>query len=311
MVRYRIFTLALILGFAIGSAAAQTPVSSPEPQKQHIVPVGAPPRERLVPARPEPGANAPFAFDGVSSSIVEVRPASALSEPDKILEANAESTIREHASMQALDFASGQWSYSELACRSFPRHLFLRFNRNNGAGDESAFTISIPRDGTGHIRFIPLLRRGYSLWSPTPVNAITISAFNHILAEEQPEGLEGLTKPQATSMSVCYAALAGSGGPEAQSVELAEPLLAHLSVDGPSSVVFITAGSHPHQWEMIFDRKGRLTKATHNAFHGQQMRVVKDQTVSGGKVPAEQGNGTTQTVPAGSPPAANGEPKPQ
>jgi hypothetical protein len=76
----------------------------------------------------------------------------------------------------------------------------------------SVFTVSIPRGGDGRVRIIPIQRRGYSLFSPAPINALTISAFNHIRAEEHPKA------PDWLGTGLCYAALAGAH-PQAAEVE--------------------------------------------------------------------------------------------
>ena len=102
-------------------------------------------------------------------------------------------------------WSKGQWSYQQVVCPALPNHLFLQYTRNNGVGDVTMFTASIPRGGEGRVRIIPILRRGYSLFSPAPINALTISAFNHIRAEE-PDG----TSSNWLGNGLCYAALAGA-----------------------------------------------------------------------------------------------------
>jgi hypothetical protein len=212
---------------------------------------------KIIPPRPTLDELAPLGLEGKAPLKLEIRSESQVSEQDRNLEADAESTIRERATLQALDLNSGQWSWSELACPVFPGHLLLRFTRNNGEGDVSAFAVSIPRFGQGRVRFVPLIRRGYSLWSPAPINAMTMAALNHILAEEKP------VKPDWSGMAVCYAALAGAAGPDAQALTLNRPPLLNLGLDGQATVSFVTGTSHPREWRMIFDRKGVLKKATH------------------------------------------------
>lgn len=230
---------------------------------------------KIIPPRPSLDELAPFGLDGKAPLAVEIRPESAASEQDHNLEADAESTIREHATLQALDLDNGKWSWSELACPVFPGHLLLRFTRNNGEGDVSAFAVSIPRYGQGRMRFIPLIRRGYSLWSPAPINAMTMSALNHILAEEKP------AKPDWTGMAVCYAALAGAAGPDAGSLMLNRPPVLNLGLDGQATVSFETGTQHPREWRMIFDRKGVLKKATHRAANELQVLNPKPALLTG------------------------------
>ena len=124
---------------------------------------------------------------------------------DRLLLADAESSIAEHAGFAGLEYQQSNWNYRQIVCPSFPNHLFLQYTRNNGVGDITVFSASIPRNGEGRVRIVPILKRGYSLFSPAPINALTISAFNHIRAEE------GKTaNSDWLGNALCYAALAGA-----------------------------------------------------------------------------------------------------
>ena len=77
-----------------------------------------------------------------------------MTEKDRLQAANAESSIAEHVKYADLDFNQGQWSYQQVICPALPNHIFLRFLRNNGTGDVSVFTASIPRGeeiGRAHV----------------------------------------------------------------------------------------------------------------------------------------------------------------
>ncbi|HEX8812015.1 MAG TPA: hypothetical protein VF742_08490, partial [Terracidiphilus sp.] len=199
---------------------------------------------------------APFPLKGKLPHTVEILPAGAVSAQDQQLEANEENSIRERAGVHLMDFSSTGWSYSEIACPAFPGHLFLRFTRTAGKGDVSAFTASIPRFGQGKDRIVPIQRHGYSLFSPAPINAMTISSFNHILSEERATG-----EPEWAAIAICYAALAGTGT-EGTLAPIAMPIL-QLQKDGGATIIFATADPRAKDWTMIFDRHGVLKKATH------------------------------------------------
>lgn len=199
---------------------------------------------------------------------VEYRSASQMTRKDSDLEADAESSIAEHAGRIGLEFSHGAWSYLQLVCPALPNHLFLRFLRNNGTGDVSVFTASVPRNGEGRVRIVPIQLRGYSLFSPAPINALTIAAFNHIRAEERPS-----TTPDWLGTGLCYAALAGAHPQlaslaedlESQKFLTAVPAKLEIPAEGGAIVSFTDAGAAPKpmEWTMTFDRKGRLLKATH------------------------------------------------
>jgi hypothetical protein len=189
-------------------------------------------------------------------------------EKDRELEADAESSIAEHAAFFGIDFNRGKWSYQELVCPALPNHIFLRFTRDSGAGDVSLFTASIPRGGDGRVRIVPIRIRGYSLFSPAPINALTISAFNHIRAEENPD-----KAPDWLGTGLCYAALAGghaqaadlTPSPESEKFPAAIPAVVQIQIQGGAVVEFTDTAANPKlmQWTMTFDGKGRLLKATH------------------------------------------------
>jgi hypothetical protein len=199
---------------------------------------------------------------------VEYRSAGEMTRTDLDLEADAESSIAEHAARIGLEFNRGAWSYRQLICPALPNHLFLRFLRNAGAGDVSVFTASIPRNGEGRVRIIPIRLRGYSLFSPAPINALTISAFNRIRAEEHPAGT-----PDWLGTALCYAALAGAHPQvanlvddlESQKFFTAAPAKLEIPVQGGAIVSFTDAAATPRpmEWTLTFDRKGKLLKAAH------------------------------------------------
>jgi hypothetical protein len=187
---------------------------------------------------------------------------------DRDLEADAESSISQRAGFAGLEFNQGKWNYQQVVCPALPNHLFLQFARNNGTGDVSAFSASIPRGGNGRVRIIPILRRGYSLFSPAPINALTISAFNHIRAEEHP-----VKAPDWLGTGLCYAALAGAKpeiglleGTDLPQMPSAPTAKLVIPLRGSAIIQFTDVSNAPREmeWTMTFNGKGRLLKATHS-----------------------------------------------
>ncbi len=209
----------------------------------------------------------PFPWNSLNtkiSSTIEIRSAGQMSQKDRDLFTVAEPMISEQAGFAGMEFNQGSWTYEQIACPSLPAHLFLRFSRNEGAGDVSEFSASVPRNGHGRIRVIPIERRGYSLFSPAPINPITISAFNAIRAEAPPG--EG---PNWLGIGLCYAALAGAdprvGKPDSSSDPenlAAPPSLRILKQGALIRFTDIEARPRPMQWTLIFDAKGTLLKAS-------------------------------------------------
>lgn len=225
---------------------------------------------REVPAEHDATPFSPVAARQTPLYSVEFRSADELSKQDRLLLADAESSISERAGFGGLDYEQNNWSYRQIVCPSFPNHLFLEYMRNGGEGDRSVFSVSIPRNGNGRVRVIPILKRGYSLFSPAPINALTISAFNHIRAEEG----EGANSDWLAN-GLCYAALAGSQPqivPADASPAPRRPipaLTAKMDIisnnHGEEVIRFDDAAARPHpmEWSMVFTRRGKLIKATH------------------------------------------------
>jgi len=246
---------------ALGASAQAQTETAQDISASHLkvtpIPVAVPPLP--FPAGSEtPGSVAP----------IEYRSAGEMTRKDSDLVADAESSINEHVGRVGLNFKQGAWSYQQIVCPALPNHLFLRFLRNNGTGDVSVFTASIPRDGEGRVRIIPIQLRGYSLFSPAPINALTLSAFNHIRAEENPD-----KTPDWLGTGLCYAALAGAHpqaailteDTETQKFPTAVPAVLQIPAEGGAFVSFTDAAATPRpmEWTMTFDKKGRLLKATH------------------------------------------------
>ena len=265
MVRFRVFPLVLTAAF-FGILRAPLISQSSSEQLPQTVYSGKP--------LPQPVEPKPFPTDvqlGDRKLFVEFRPADQMTSQDKLLVANSESSIAEHAGFAGFELDQQKWNYQQIVCPALPDHLFLQYTRNNGEGDVTVFSASIPRDGEGRVRIVPILRRGYSLFSPAPINALTISAFNHIRAEES-----STASSDWLGNGLCYAALAGAH-PQIVSPDavpgINKPIPALMAVldvnlDAKNEEVIRFADAsaipRPMAWSMTFSRSGKLIKATHS-----------------------------------------------
>lgn len=281
MVRFPVFTSALI-----ATLLACFSAMPPSMRAQH---------QRIVPAPVEPGPFPAAATREKPVYTVEFRSADQLSNQDRLLLADAESSIAEHAGFAGLDFQQNNWNYRQIVCPSFPNHLFLQYTRNSGEGDRSVFSASIPRNGTGRVRIVPIMKRSYSLFSPAPINALTISAFNHIRAEEGESA-----NADWLGNALCYAALAGSqpqilpSDTEPAPHKAIAALTAQMEIlsqtHGQELIRFDDAAARPHamQWTMAFTRKGRLIKATHRPAELRTATPVPQKSAVARTFPAPQ-----------------------
>ena len=216
---------------------------------------------------PRPTPFPPVIEDSGRAHSIEFLAPDRMAQRDRDLAAGAEAAIAERAGFAGLEFNQGKWSYRQIVCPALPNHLFLRFTRNGGAGDVSLFSASIPR-GEGRVRVIPIQRRGYSLFSPAPINALTIAVFNHIRAEEHSDAISDWL-----GTGLCYAALAGTN-PQAAPIAddsgsrefpAVPPSVLEVPNQGGAIIRFTdgSAARRPMEWTMTFDDKGKLLKATH------------------------------------------------
>ena len=250
---------------------------------------------------PGPLPAAPFDPDAASAaaaSEVTFLPTDQMTPQDRLQADNAQTSIGEHARINGFDLGAGSWSYSQIVCPALPGHLFLRYTRSQGAGDVTMFSAAVPRGGDGRVRIIPILRRGYSLFSPAPINAMTIAAFNHIRADEP----EADRSKGWVGNALCYAALAG-GHPQLPAPG-AEPMPGKplpavtptllVKVKEGEEIHFADASGAPHamEWTMTFSQRGKLVKATHTPAEMERAKPVPNVSPLGPAkaVPQESSN---------------------
>lgn len=225
---------------------------------------------RLVPSLVN---QTPFPIEPPASEAgkgIVFRPQSRMTEADSGLASSAQPSIRGDAALQGFEFDQGKWTYQQLVCPALPGHLFLLYKGDNGTGDVSLFSAAIPRAGNGHALVIPIERRGFSLYSPAPVNALNIATFNRIRAGElASQSADWLTT------ALCYAALTGAR-PQISAVQkissdanlaLSFPPTLEVGANGESTVRFVDSAvaTKPTEWALAFSSKGELVKVTISA----------------------------------------------
>jgi hypothetical protein len=236
----------------------------------------------------------PFPLDGVRGlsagpvQSLEFRAPDAMNAADRELAASAQVEIGRRAGLQgfhlepseSLGSAGAGWGYEQAVCPVFPDHLLLEYSRSNGAGDITLFSVAVPR-GAGHVRVIPVRRRGYSLFTPAGSNALTLNDFNHMVGETQ----SGLS-PDWLTLGLCYAALAGghvraellAALPADEAYPLLRPAQLVVSRKGGAEVDFADATapkSSSLDWTLTFAQSGRLLKVSRKASHELVEKAVR------------------------------------
>jgi hypothetical protein len=275
--------LALALACCSLSLAAQGAQSKPD-APYAVTPVPEVSSGTSYKSRPVPSPLnlSPFQSETPQSSstgLIEFRSQSQMTQTDRDLAGGAQASIREATTLAGIELRQGNWAYQQLVCEALPGHLFLLYKGENGAGDISLFSAAIARAGNGHVRIIPIQRRGFSLFSPAPVNPLTIAAFNRIRLSE-PDN----QKADWLATGLCYAALTGAHpeiaarpdkSPDA-SLSLSFPPTLELGNYGESTVRFVDEASprKPTEWALTFNAKGLLLKVTNSAVPTYAVRPI-------------------------------------
>jgi len=265
--------LAALVLSCLGSGAQTETGSTPSTAQAKPVPSDLSGASYKAKPIPQVEVVTPFAADVPASE--KANPLNYISQDqmtgaDRALASRADSKIRESAALAGMEMEKGKWTYQQLACRALPDHLFLVFQSNNGPGDVSIFSAAIPREGSGHVRVIPVERRGYSLFSPAPVNALTVAAFNRIRADEPAN-----KSADWLATALCYAALAGAhpeitpapNNSAGANLALVFPPTLEVGSTGDSTVRFVDDSTvrHPTEWALTFSPKGQLLTVDHFA----------------------------------------------
>jgi hypothetical protein len=273
-------TALVLVGMAAMRVAAQSPAAGPADDLSGF-------KVRQIAPKP---VVSPFPMHGKTGrrQALDFRSPEQMTAADRELAEANEAEIARRAGLQGFDLGrerpgEGSWGYEQAVCPVFPEHLILEYSRGNGEGDVTLFAAVIPR-GEGHVRVIPVRRRGYSLWTPVSSNALTINDFNHMVVE----GQEGLS-PDWLTLGLCYAALAGGhvrASLAAQTAaEEAYPLIAPatltLAGKGGAEVHFAdaTPKTRAMEWVLSFAPNGRLLKVKHVA-----TTLLVEKTVPGAAV---------------------------
>lgn len=251
---------ASLAAFALVAAAALSIPAPGQSAGERVTGQSPAPRIKITSPKSQSALFPWNSLNAQSPSYIEFRSPDRMTEQDRSLEMDAEASIAERAEASGMDFNRGKWNSRQIVCTALPNHLLLRFTRDQGPGDVSEFSISIPRYGKGRAWIIPIERRGYSPFSPAPVNPRTIAIFNRIRGEE-PAG----ETPGWLNISLCYAALAGadprSGEPNGASGGSAPPpTLRTLESGAVVRFTDVAARPRPIEWSLTFDDKGNLLK---------------------------------------------------
>ena len=230
-----------------------------------------------APSRP---LSSPFPLDThtTAASTLHFVPVDQLPAADRTLLAASQPRITALAREQGFDFpgqaASGQgsekirshWIAQQAVCTALPDHLLIRYQRAPDTHREASFTVSVPRSAAGRIRFVPVERKGFTLYTPARRNRLTLVVFNDLLREDA-----HTIHADWLGLGLCYAALAGDRVQAATALvpSTGDPQPTYttaalsLSWKQPPAITFVglpPGGANPLQWTLIFTPGGLLHK---------------------------------------------------
>ncbi len=235
---------------------------------------------------------APFTLDRSQpqTTVLRTRSVDQMSSADQQLLAANSATIASRAGVQGFHLAgqgSAQaptdWQIQQMECPALPDHLLLRYRRDVGTRSESSFTVALPRTSAARLHLVPVERAGYSLYTPSRHNRMTIVVFNDLLREDHhPDRNDWL------GLALCYAALAGdrvqpalnpvSAAPTPDSSQPYPNLVpATLSISWKQNpeVSFVASSASSERlrlWTLHFQRDGQLRKVS--TAHASQLSAV-------------------------------------
>jgi len=224
-----------------------------------------------------------FPLDGKFGRVakLEFRAPAEMTAEDRTVAEGAQTEIARRAELQGFHLMEGSgWGYEQAVCPAFPEHVILEYSRLDGPGDVTLFSAVVPRGGEGHVRVVPVRRRGYSLWTPASSNALTLNDFNHMVKE-------GGLSPDWMTLSLCYTALAAGHVraaliPQTRAGEqypLAAPPILTVDSKRSGAEVRMVDASMPRpkgEWVFEYDGSGHLKKVKK-----VQPRILTKRSVDG------------------------------
>jgi hypothetical protein len=159
-----------------------------------------------------------------SYTVLEHRPADAMSPDDAALLREKQHAITMEAAMFGYDLNRGRWSYDETECPDMPNDLLLHYRTAASAnGAQSLFTAVVPR-GSGRVLVNPVLYHGATPFEAAIGQQRTMSVFNQAVPAElaqrdvQPGG-------HWLTLAMCFAEIDGSEPRVPEHPELEAPLV--------------------------------------------------------------------------------------
>ncbi len=184
------------------------------------------------------------------------------------------------------DGAPSGWSARQADCTALPDYLLLGYQQAAGTHSEAGFTVAIPRTGKARIHLVPVQRRGFTLYTSSRRNRITIVVFNDLLKDDA-----RAVRSDWLGLGLCYAALAGDqvqaattlhpSSPPSTSIPQPTYTTASLSLSWkqPPTITFVglpPGGSAPRQWTLIFTPAGSLHKVLTRRAHALAITPARE-----------------------------------
>ena len=219
-----------------------------------------------------------------NTSTLPVLDAGEMSAADRELLERREVDVSSAAAFFGFDISDSHWNYQQIVCRTLPDHMMLSFENDSVEHGPSHFVAVVPTNGD-KVQVVTDYAHGLLPFHAAWEKSAAYEAFNRMTATDRGEHAMG-PGSHWLNLSMCFIALTGHVPKAAvpkESVEASEALTKRngstpiIVIDrSRNAVVHFSDVSQPRtgNWQLRFDKHGRLTKAEVDRVGPVKTRVV-------------------------------------
>ncbi len=211
--------------------------------------------------------------------------AGAMSAGDRSLLQQREQDVSRAAAFYGLDISDSHWTYQQIVCRTLPDHLMLSFQNDSAEHGASHFVAVIPPND-GKVQVVTDYTHGLLPFHAAWEKSTAYEAFNRMTEVDRGEHQLG-PESHWLNLSMCFVALTGHMAKVAEPVDNVAASEELVKRNGSTPIILIDPGKdaevhfsdvadarHTGNWQLRFDRRGRLTKAELDAAGRLKTRSV-------------------------------------
>ena len=234
---------------------------------------------------PLPGNEEKVAALQAHTSTLPVLDAGQMSTADRALLERREVDVSSAAAFYGFDISDSRWTYQQIVCRTLPDHMMLNFQNDSVEHGPSHFVAVVPANGD-KVQVVTDYAHGLLPFHAAWEKSTAYIAFNQMLTTDRGEHELGPSS-HWLNLSMCFAALSGHLPKVAVPKESVEASEALTKSNGSTPIIVIDPGKDAEvhfsdvsataqtgNWQLRFDKRGRLTKAELDTVAPLKTRVV-------------------------------------